>query len=206
MIRAYAFTAAFFIIAAAAVVFGQATNKPRASGEDAAATIAVMDHIWLDAAHNRDTGTLEWLFADDFVEVHPGGFIVNKQEQIAQIADPQRVLNEIHPDDIQVRYVSPDVAVLTDTTTIKGTSGGVRYDGPQRVIRVFVKQNGRWRRHSAHRPRSLESPRRGQPLTLTGQMTGPSRRARDGPAATKSRGCCSGRPGFGRARVRDTRN
>jgi hypothetical protein len=34
---------------------------------------------------------------------------------------------------------------LTDTTTIKGTSGGVSYDGPQRVIRVFVKQNGRWR-------------------------------------------------------------
>jgi ketosteroid isomerase-like protein len=145
MKRAYALAATFFIIASAAVVFGQAARKPGAAGEDAAATIAVMDHIWLDAAHNRDTGTLEWLFADDFVEVHPGGFIVNKQEQVAQIADPQRVLNEIHPDDIQVRYVSADVAVLTDTTTIKGVSGGVRYDGPQRVIRVFVKQNGRWR-------------------------------------------------------------
>jgi hypothetical protein len=44
-----------------------------------------------------------------------------------------------------VRYMSPEVAVLTDTTTIKGTSGGVSYDGPQRVIRVFVKLNGRWR-------------------------------------------------------------
>jgi ketosteroid isomerase-like protein len=59
--------------------------------------------------------------------------------------DPQRTLNVLHPDEIQVRYLSPDVAVLTDTTTIKGTSGGVSYDGPQRVIRVFVKQNGRWR-------------------------------------------------------------
>jgi hypothetical protein len=35
--------------------------------------------------------------------------------------------------------------VLTDTTTIKGSSGGVTYNGPQRVIRVFVKQHGRWR-------------------------------------------------------------
>lgn len=104
-----------------------------------------MDHTWLDAAHNRDTGTLEWLFADDFMEVHPGGFIVNKQEQIDQIKDPQRTLNELHPDDIQVRYVSPDVAVLTDVTTIRGMSGGVSYDGPERVIRVFVKQHGRWR-------------------------------------------------------------
>ena len=146
MTRAYGFAAGIvFLIASGAVTLGQAPKKPAAAGEDVAATIAIMDHIWLDAAHNRDARTLDWLFADDFVEVHPGGFIVNKQQQIEQIMDPQRTLNELHPDDIQVRYVSPDVAVLTDTTTIKGTSGGVSYDGPQRVIRVFVKQHGRWR-------------------------------------------------------------
>ena len=146
MTRAYGLaTGIIFVIASCAVALGQVPKKPAGSSEDGAATIAIMDHIWLDSAHNRDTGTLEWLFADDFIEVHPGGFIVNKQEQIDQIRDPQRTLNELHPDDIHVRYVSPDVAVLTDTTTIKGTSGGVSYDGPQRVIRVFVKQNGRWR-------------------------------------------------------------
>jgi ketosteroid isomerase-like protein len=146
MKRAYGLTViTFLIVASAAVAFGQASRKPAAAGDGLANTIAILDHIWLDAAHNRDAGTLEWLFADDFVEVHPGGFIVNKQEQIEQIMDPQRTLNVLHPDDIQVRYISPDVAVLTDTTTIKGTSGGVSYDGPQRVIRVFVKQRGRWR-------------------------------------------------------------
>ena len=146
MTRTYGFTAAIvFLIASGAVALGQAPKKSAATREDVAATIAIMDHIWLDAAHNRDAGTLNWLFADDFVEVHPGGFIVNKQQQIDQIMDPQRTLNELHPDDIQVRYVSPDVAVLTDTTTIKGSSGGVTYNGPQRVIRVFVKQHGRWR-------------------------------------------------------------
>jgi ketosteroid isomerase-like protein len=146
MTRQYGFAAVLILMIASGVTaLGQAPKKTATTGEDAAATIAVMDHIWLDAAHNRDAPTLQWLFADDFVEVHPGGFIVNKQEQIDQIMDPQRVLNEIHPDDIQVRYISPDVAVLTDTTTIKGTSGGVTYNGPQRVIRVFVKQQGRWR-------------------------------------------------------------
>jgi ketosteroid isomerase-like protein len=146
MKRAYGLSViAFLLVASAAVTFSQAPKKAAAAADDPKATISVMDHIWLDAAHNRDIGTLQWLFADDFVEVHPGGFIVNKQEQIDQINDPQRILNEIHPDDIQVRYISPDVAVLTDTTTIKGTSGGVTYNGPQRVIRVFVKQQGRWR-------------------------------------------------------------
>ena len=131
------------VIASGAIAMGQSSKK--VAEEDVAKTIAILDHIWLDAAHNRDTGTMAWLFADNFVEIHPGGDIVNKQQQIDQIADPQRANLELHPDDMQVRYASTDVAVLTDTTTIRGFSGGVNYNGKQRVIRVFVKQNGRWR-------------------------------------------------------------
>lgn len=146
MTSAYSLTASVILIVASGVaVLGQAPKKPATAADEPAATIAVLDHVWLDAAHNRDTGTMDWLFADDFVEVHPGGFIVNKQQQLDQIRDPNRTLDELHPDDIQVRYLSADVAVLTDTTTIRGTSGHVTYNGPQRVIRVFVKQHGRWR-------------------------------------------------------------
>ncbi|HEX3376203.1 MAG TPA: nuclear transport factor 2 family protein [Candidatus Acidoferrales bacterium] len=130
------------LVATATLTLGQTPNK---SGESEAANVAVMDHIWLDAAHNRDTGTMAWLFADDFVEVHPGGDIVDKKEQIDQIQDPTRKIEEIHPDDIDVRYVSSDVAMLLDTTTIRGLSGGVNYNGTYKVIRVFVKQQGRWR-------------------------------------------------------------
>jgi len=115
------------------------------SHEDVKSTIAVMDHIWLDAAHNSDAGTLAWLFADDFVEIHPGGEIVDGPKQIEQIKDATRTVKEIHPDDIDVRYATPDVAVLLDTTTIRGTSGGMTYDGTFKVIRVFVKEQGRWK-------------------------------------------------------------
>jgi ketosteroid isomerase-like protein len=130
------------LIATAALTLGQ---TPKKSGESEAANVAVMDHIWLDAAHNRDTGTMAWLFADDFVEIHPGGEIVDKKEQIDQIQDPTRKIEEIHPDNIDVRYISPDVAMLLDTTTIRGLSGSVNYNGTYKVIRVFVKQQGRWR-------------------------------------------------------------
>ena len=136
-------TSLLVIVATAALALGQTPKKM--SQEDVAGTVSVMDHIWLDAAHNRDTGTMEWLFADDFVEIHPGGEIVNKKEQIDQIKDASRNIEEIHPDDIDVRYASPDVAVVLDTTTIRGVSGGVKYDGKYKVIRVFVKQHGRWR-------------------------------------------------------------
>ena len=141
---AYGFAASLLVIvASAALALGQTPKKT--SAEDVAATVSVMDHIWLDAAHNRDTGTMAWLFADNFVEIHPGGEIVNKTEQIDQIKDTSLDINEIHPDDIKVLYTSADTAIVLDTTTIRGNSGGVNYNGKYKVIRVFVRQQGRWR-------------------------------------------------------------
>jgi hypothetical protein len=39
--------------------------------EDVTQTISVLDHIWFDAAYNRDLGELAWLFASNFGEIHP---------------------------------------------------------------------------------------------------------------------------------------
>jgi uncharacterized protein (TIGR02246 family) len=144
--RAYNLAATtLLIIAAGAVALGQAPKKSATAGEDVASTVAILDHVWLDAAHNHDGDTAAWLFADDFVEIHPGGFLVNKQQQVNMIANTKLGDLAIQSSDIEVRYASPDVAVLTDTTTIRGTQGETNYSGQYRVMRVFVKQNGRWR-------------------------------------------------------------
>ena len=124
MKRTYCWTTILvLLIASGAIALGQSPNK--SGQEDVTTTVAILDHIWLDAAHNRDTGTMAWLFADNFVEIHPGGDIVNKQQQIDQVSSPSGDSLDLHPDDIQARYTSPDVAVLTDTTTIRGHSGGI---------------------------------------------------------------------------------
>ena len=146
MKRAYGLAlVAPLVIASAVVVLGQVPQQSTMPGEDVAGTVAILDHIWLDAARNHDGETASWLFADDFLEIHPGGFLVNKQQQVDMIANTKLGDLQIHSSDIQVRYASPDVAVLTDTTTIHGTQGDVPYDGQYRVMRVFVKQHGRWR-------------------------------------------------------------
>ena len=131
------------MVASGAAALGQASSK--AAGEDVAGTVSVLDHVWLDAAHNHDGETAAWLFADDFVEIHPGGNLVSKQQQVDMIANTQLGDLAIQSGDVQVRYASPDVAVLTDTTTIRGKQGETSYDGQYRVMRVFVKQHGRWR-------------------------------------------------------------
>jgi ketosteroid isomerase-like protein len=144
--RTYALWIALVVVVASLpLALGQSPKKASQAGEDVAETVSILDHIWLDAAHNHDSDTLTWLFADGFVEIHPGGLIANKQQQIDQVSNTSGDSLDLHPDDIQVRYTSPDVAVLTDTTTIRGLSGGITYDGQYRVMRVFVKQRGRWR-------------------------------------------------------------
>jgi ketosteroid isomerase-like protein len=146
MRRTYgAASAALLMIASGAVALGQPPQKSAASGEDVAGTVSILDHIWLDAARNHDGETADWLFADGFVEIHPGGFLVDKQQQVDMIGNTKLGDLQIQSQDIQVRYASPDVAMLTDTTTIRGTQGDVPYDGQYRVMRVFVKQRGRWR-------------------------------------------------------------
>ena len=79
------------------------------------------------------------------MEIHPGGDIVDRTQQIDQIKDSSRSFAEIYPADIDVRYISPEVAMLLDTTTIRGLQGGVNYGGKYKVIRVFIKDQGRWR-------------------------------------------------------------
>ncbi len=133
------------IVASAALALGQAPKKTPATDEDVAGTVAILDHVWLDAAHNHDGDTAAWLFADNFVEIHPGGFLVSKQQQVDMISNTKLGDLAIQSSDIQVRYASPDVAVLTDTTTIRGKQGETNYDGQYRVMRVFAKQHGRWR-------------------------------------------------------------
>ncbi len=157
MKRAYGLDLAILlIVASGAVALGQTPRKT--GGENVAETVSILDHIWLDAAHNHDGETAAWLFADNFVEIHPGGILVNKQEQVDMIQDAQRGNIDIQSKDIQVRYASADVAVLTDTTTIRGTQGGVKYDGQYRVMRVFAKMQGRWRAAGAGIARLADAP------------------------------------------------
>lgn len=146
MKRAYGLGVTILLmVASGAVALGQAPKKAPAEGDDVAGTAAILDHVWLDAAHNHDAETAAWLFADNFVEIHPGGILVSKQQQVDMIGNTKLGDLTIQSSDIQVRYASPDVAVLTDTTTIRGKQGETSYDGQYRVMRVFAKQHGRWR-------------------------------------------------------------
>lgn len=131
------------VLSLAGLLVATAFAMAQADNADMAKAITQLDHDWLSAASHRDTAALGRIFSSRFTEVHSGGGVVDKQGQIAEIHASTTKLN-VEPTEIVVRYLSPDVAVLTDRTVIHGTRKGEDISGTYRVLRAFVKENGTW--------------------------------------------------------------
>ena len=117
------------------------TTQLRAVGKQ----VSKLDQQWADAVRLGHADYLNQLFAEDFVEMHSGGEVLSKQKQLDQINLGQQHIKGIQLDKIQVLYASPTVAILGDTTTINSSPSGRDSVSKYQTLRVFVKQQGRWR-------------------------------------------------------------
>jgi ketosteroid isomerase-like protein len=148
------------MLASPSLAVAQSAAKAAGSGSNSAfEQVSELDRQWLKAAVTHHTDVMERIFADDFVEMHAGGEVVSKRGQIDQIKSPMNHFKDIYPEDLQMRYASSSVIIMTDTTTVKGANMGKDQTGKYRVLRVFVKQHGKW--HAA-----------GAALTLLPAQTG----------------------------------
>jgi ketosteroid isomerase-like protein len=103
-----------------------------------------LDHQWLAHARTRQTQFLQGLFTDDFVEILDGGQILTKAQLIGAIEASNTQMDALDADEIKVNKVSPNVAILTDRTTIKGRFNGQDVTARYRVFRIFLKQHDKW--------------------------------------------------------------
>jgi ketosteroid isomerase-like protein len=130
--------------------FVQAAKAGGQEGSSAASSdvkeLIELDQKWVEAAAKHDTAYLNQLFTDDFFEASAGsgGEISNKQQLFKKVTAPERKVDSITVDDIKV-HLYGDSALVTDRTIFKGSIGGRDVSGNYRVLRVFVKQQGRWR-------------------------------------------------------------
>jgi Domain of unknown function (DUF4440) len=88
------------------------------------------------------------LWTDDFFDVLPGGRVVNKQEMMDLMGKTDRQPGTgAFPDHFKLRAVYGNVALATDHTTIKGVdaNGKIVVVREMGVLRLFVKEKGKWR-------------------------------------------------------------
>ena len=91
--------------------------------------------------------------ADRFFEIGQTGTVETKAEQAASQAKSAMVRPDVpvdqgaNPQEFKLMAVYGDVALATDHTIYKatGASGKLAVTSEARVLRIFVKENGKWR-------------------------------------------------------------
>jgi hypothetical protein len=106
---------------------------------------------WMKAEHDKKMDgpdSMGELWTDDFFDVLPGGRVVNKQEMMDLMgkADAKPGTGAF-PDHFKLRAVYGNVALATDHTVLKGVdaSGKIVVIREMGVLRMFVKEKGKWR-------------------------------------------------------------
>jgi hypothetical protein len=106
---------------------------------------------WMKAEHDKildGPDSMNEMWMDDFFDVLSSGVVVDKHEMMDLMnkAD-SRPGTGAFPDTFKVRAIYGTVVLATDHTTIKGVdaSGNIVPTREMRVLRMFVKDKGRWR-------------------------------------------------------------
>lgn len=106
---------------------------------------------WMKAEHDKimaGTDSMNELWTDQFFDVLSTGVVVDKHEMMDLMGKADsRPGTGAFPDTFKVRAIYGDVVLATDHTTIKGvdSSGNIITVREMRVLRMFVKDKGRWR-------------------------------------------------------------
>lgn len=106
---------------------------------------------WMKAEHdklNEGPDSMGELWMEQFFDVLPTGVVVDKKQMMEMMdkADA-RPGTGAFPDTFKVRAIYGDVVLATDHTTIKGVdaNGNIVPVREMRVLRIFVKDKGKWR-------------------------------------------------------------
>ena len=111
-----------------------------------------LEREWLDAYTNRDVAAMERIEADDFVITFPNGSMSNKTQQVEMLKRPAQAgpPPQFRTEDTKVRFLVPDVAILSGVVIGKYVVNGKEVVERSRYTDVWAKRGGRWQVVSSH--------------------------------------------------------
>ena|SRR5712691_4360586 len=137
---ALAFVAILSFLLAA---FAQEKSKGNDERARLEGQLSLVEQQWMAAERDRKLEFLKDLWTDQFFDITPGGRFATKEDMLKLFADtPPKPGAGAFPSDFKLQAVYGNFALATDHTTIKGFGA---IDGEYRCIRMFVKENGKWK-------------------------------------------------------------
>jgi hypothetical protein len=102
-----------------------------------------IEQDWLKAEHDQKMDSLRDLWTDQFFDILPGGVQITKQAMLKRLAaGTPKPGSGAFPDSFKLEAVYGNVALATDHTTLKDLGPAT---GEYRVLRMFVKEKGKWK-------------------------------------------------------------
>jgi hypothetical protein len=132
-------------------VVAQEKSQPNTGNAALEKELFAIELKWMKAEFDKKMDgpdSMGELWTDDFFDVLPGGRVVNKQEMLDLMAKTDRQPGTgAFPDHFKLRAVYGNVALATDHTIIKGVdaNGKIVVIREMGVLRMFVKEKGKWR-------------------------------------------------------------
>jgi uncharacterized protein (TIGR02246 family) len=112
--------------------------------------IKKLNKDWLNSFPTRDSATLDKILADDFVLIGANGSRQTKKDNLRNLVSPGIEFKSVKIDSVDVRLLTPDVAVLTAWTSFIFKTDGKEMNGSNCYQDVYMKREDRWWAVSAH--------------------------------------------------------
>jgi hypothetical protein len=92
----------------------------------------------------RDYDHLAEMLSPTLTYTHSSGVVDSKEKILADLRSGQIVYRALNHRDVQVRFVTPDVAILNGISDVESTVGGQPQTVPLRFTIVYVRKGGIW--------------------------------------------------------------
>ena len=125
-----------FVLLLAVPVFSQGHNE--AEGK-----LIAMENAWNAAQRDRDTGALDAMVSENFVNTDYDGSFQNKAGFLASVKDPGVTVTSAVNNDVHV-FMYGDTAVVVGVYTTKGNMKGKPFEHKGRFTDTWVKMGGKW--------------------------------------------------------------
>ncbi len=126
----------------------QESSQPIVASPALEKELFAVEQQWLKAEFDKNMAKLDELWTDQFFDLLYNGRVVNKHEMMDMMAKTDRPPGTgAFPDDFKVRAVYGNVVLATDHTILKAldANGKIVVARDMRVLRMFVRENGKWR-------------------------------------------------------------